>query len=112
MNSTVGAFCQGFPENLLGACRTCGNYDHFAAVLFLLAQGFFQRVSVGFVHFVRDVFTNPGAALIELKRRILLRDLLHADQNLQLSPRLTQQQSEANHTLNYVGVGAKLFSID
>ena len=53
------------------------------AVLFLLAQRFFERVGVGLVHFVGNVFADPGGGFVELERCILLRHLLHANQDFQ-----------------------------
>ena len=81
MNGAVGAFRQSFAQYLLRAGRTDGDDDYFAAILFFLAQGFFQRIGVGLIHFIRDVFANPGARLIQLERGILLRDLLDANQD-------------------------------
>jgi len=52
-------------------------------VFFLLAKRLFQRVRVGLVHFVGDIFTDPGAGFVEFERGIFLRNLLHADQNFQ-----------------------------
>ena len=81
MNGAVGAFRQSFAQYLLRSGWTYGDDDHFAAILFLLAQGFFQRVGVGLIHFIRNVFANPGALRIQLERSILLRNLLDANQN-------------------------------
>ena len=35
------------------------------------------------VHFVRHIFADPRAALVELQRCVFLRHLLHANQDLQ-----------------------------
>jgi hypothetical protein len=81
MDSTVGTLGQGFAQHLAGTRRARGNYDHLATVLFLLAKRFFQGVGVGFVHFVGNVFADPGSGLVEFKRGIFLGDLLHAHQD-------------------------------
>jgi hypothetical protein len=47
-------------------------------MLFLLPQGFFQRVGVRLVDLIGDVFANPGAGVVQLERRIFLRYLLDA----------------------------------
>src|SRR5437899_5306630 len=82
MNGAVSALGESFAQNLLRASWPRGDYHHLAAVLFLLTQRLFERISVRLIDFVRDVFSDPGAALIQLERRVLLRHLLHADQNL------------------------------
>src|SRR5439155_15949759 len=82
MDSPVRAFGQSFPQNLLRSLGTGRDNDYFPAVLLFLAQSFFQRVSIWLVHFVRNIFTNPGAGLVQLERRIFLRNLLHANQDL------------------------------
>src|SRR5216684_6040668 len=56
-------------------------------MLFFLAQGFFEREGVRFIDFVGNVFPDPGTALVQFERRIFLRHLFDADQNLQQSPR-------------------------
>src|SRR5258708_4902812 len=81
MNRAVGALGQSFAQHLLRARRPGGNHHDFATVLFLLAQRFFERISVGLVDFIGDVFANPRAAFVQFQRGVLLRDLLHADQN-------------------------------
>ena len=86
MDGAVRALRQGFAQNLLGARGTGGDDDHFSAVLFFLAQRFFEREGVRFIDFVRNIFADPGAGLVQLERRIFLRHLLHADQNLHQSP--------------------------
>ena len=82
MNGAIGALGQGLAQHLLGARRTGGNDDDFAAVLLFLAKGLFERVGVRLIHFVGDVFANPGAGFVEFEGGVLLRHLLHADQNL------------------------------
>ena len=60
MDAAVGAFCQGFLNGLLDALRTHGEGDDFAAVFFFEAEGFFQSVTVGLVHFEANVgFLDP-----------------------------------------------------
>ena len=85
MNRAIGALGQRFAQHLLGTRGTAGNHHDFALVLFALAERLFQRKSIGFVHFVGDVFANPRAAFVELERCIFLRHLLHADQDFQTS---------------------------
>src|SRR3954462_11084385 len=51
-------------------------------MLFLLSQRLFECVCVRLVHFVRNVFTDPGATLVQLEWCVLLRHLLHANQYL------------------------------
>ncbi len=82
MDGAIRALGQGFAQNLLGARRTGCNDHHFAAVLLFLAQRFFEREGVRLVDFVGNVFADPGAGLVQLERRIFLRHLFHADQNL------------------------------
>ena len=85
MDRAIGALGQRLAQHLLRARRAGGNDDDFAAVLFFLAQRLFQRVGVGLVHFVGDIFANPRPALIQLERGVFLRDLLHAHQDLHRS---------------------------
>ena len=82
MDGAVGALGQRLAQNLLRARRAAGDDHYLAAMLFLLAQRLFQRVGVGLVHFVGNIVANPRAALVQLERRVFLRDLLHADQDL------------------------------
>ncbi len=83
MNGTVRALGQRLAKHLLRPRRPGGNGDHFPAMLFFLPQSFFERKRVRLIHFVRNILTNPSPRLIQLERRILLRNLLHAHQNLQ-----------------------------
>ena len=80
--NAVRAFCQRLAQNLLRPRRTGGNDDYFPTVLFLLAECFFERERVRFIHFVGDVLADPGTGLVQLERSVLLRHLFHADQNL------------------------------
>ena len=82
MDGAIGALGQGLAQYLLRARRAAGDDHHFSAVLLFLAQRLFQRVGVRLVHFVGNIFANPRAALVQLQRRVFLRDLLHADQDL------------------------------
>ncbi len=66
MDGTISALCQRLAQHLLRPGRTGGNDHHFATVLLLLAESFFERVSVRLVHFVRNIFANPGARFAEL----------------------------------------------
>src|SRR5947209_9439546 len=81
MNGTVSALGQRLAEYLGGTGRSRRDYNHFAPVLFFLTQGFFERVRIGLIDLVGNVLPNPGAALVEFERSVLLRDLLHADQD-------------------------------
>ena len=63
VDGAIRALGQGFTQHLLGARRTGGDDDHFPAVLFFLAQGFFEREGVGLIDLVGDVFADPGAGL-------------------------------------------------
>src|ERR1039458_1829465 len=83
MNGAVGAFGQGFAQHLLGARRTGGDHHYFPAVLLFLSESFFQSVGIGLIHFVGNIFANPSAGFVKFKGDILLRDLLHADENFQ-----------------------------
>ena len=83
MNGAIGALGQSLPQDLLGAGGAGGDYDNVSAVFLLLPQRLFQRKGVGLIDFVGNVFANPGAGFVELQRRIFLRHLFHADQNLQ-----------------------------
>ena len=83
MNGAIGAFGQAFAENLLGAARARGDYNHLPAMLFLLPQRLFQRVGIRLVDLVGNVLVNPCTGLVQLQRRVFLRNLLHADQDLQ-----------------------------
>ena len=102
MNGAVGALGQRLAQHLLRPRRTGGDHHHFAAVLFPLPQRLFQRIRVGFVHLIAHVFTNPGCPLIQLQRRVLLRYLLHANQDLHPAPRWkfnwTQEQHQSSST--------------
>ena len=82
MNGAVRTFGQSLPQNLLGSGGTGSDDDYFSAVFLLLTESFFERVSIRLVHFVRHVFTNPSAGLVQLQRSIFLRNLLHANQDL------------------------------
>ncbi len=83
VDGAVSALGQSFAQHLLGAGRAGSDDHHFSGVLFLLAQRLFQREGVRLVHFIRDVFADPGRGFVELERRIFLRHLLHANQDFQ-----------------------------
>src|SRR6185312_11560183 len=57
------------------------DYDYLSAVLFFLTQGLFQGEGVRLIDFVRHIFADPGAGLVQLEGRIFLRHLFHADKN-------------------------------
>ena len=60
VNAAVGALGQRFLDRLLHALRAHRKRHHFAAVLFLEAQGFFERKAVGLVHLESDIgFADP-----------------------------------------------------
>ena len=80
VNAAVGALGESFLDGLLGALRTHRNRDDFAAVLFLQAQRFFERVGIRLVGFKSDVgFANPRAAIDNRERRIFGGNLLDAN---------------------------------
>jgi len=66
-------------------------------MLFLLPQSLFQCVSIGFVHFIRDVFADPRSAFIQLQRSIFLWDLLHAYQDLHPAPQTPAMAGKLLH---------------
>ena len=82
MDGAVRALRQRLAQNLLRPRRTGGNDNYFAPMLLFLAERFFEREGVRLIDFVRNVFADPGAGFVQLERRILLRHLFHADQNL------------------------------
>ena len=60
VDAAVGAFGEGFFDGLFHAFGTHGEGDDFAAVFFFEAEGFFEGVAVGLVHFEADVgFFDP-----------------------------------------------------
>ncbi len=60
VNGAIGAFGQGFLDGLLHALGTHGKGDDFAAVFFFQAEGFFESVAIGLIHFETDVgFLDP-----------------------------------------------------
>ena len=81
VDRAIGALGEGLTQNLGGTGRASGDHNHFSAVFFFLPQGLLKGVGVGLIDLVGDVFPNPGAGFIELEGRVLLRDLLHADQD-------------------------------
>src|SRR5271154_4427595 len=82
MDRPICALGESLAQYRLGAGRAGGDRDYLAAVLFLLSQRLFEGIGIGFVHFVRDVFANPGPGFIQLERRVFLGDLLDTDKNL------------------------------
>jgi hypothetical protein len=84
VDAAIGALGQGFFDGLLGALGAHGDGDHFAAVLFLQAQGFFEGVGVGLVGFKADIgFADPGAAFGDGERRVLGGNLFDANADFQ-----------------------------
>ena len=84
VDGAVRALGQGFAQHLLRTRRAGSDDHHFSSMFFSLAQRFFEGESVGLVHFIRDVFADPGRSLVQLERCILLRHLLHANQDFQM----------------------------
>ncbi len=80
MDGAIRPFRQGFAQHLLGARGAGGNDHNLAAVLFFLTQRFFEGEGVGLIDFIRHVFADPGAGLVQFEWRILLRHLFHADE--------------------------------
>ncbi len=80
VDAAVCALGQGFLDGLFYAFGAHGDGDHFAVVLFLQAQGFFERVAVGLVGFKADVgFANPRAAFDDGEGRVLGGNLFDAN---------------------------------
>ena len=76
MDAAFGALGQRFLDGLLRALRPHRNGHHFAAVLFLQAQRFFEREAVRLVRFKSDVgFANPCAAIGDGQAAHLSREL-------------------------------------
>src|SRR5437879_2567855 len=69
--------------HLLRPRRTARDHHNLAFMLLSLPQRLFERIGVRLVDLVGNVFANPRARVIELQGCILLRHLLHANQNLQ-----------------------------
>ena len=89
VDAAIGAFGEGFLDCLLGALGAHRNGDDFAAVLFLQAQCFFERVAIGLVCFESDVgFANPRAAFDDGEGRIFGGNLFDADSDFQDSSEL------------------------
>ncbi len=81
VNGAVSAFCESFLDGLLHTLWTHGKDDHFAAMLFLEAQRFFERVTVGLVHLEADVgLLDPVSS--NRQRRVLRGNLLNADDDV------------------------------
>ena len=77
MNRAVRALRQRFLDGLLHALRAHRKSDYFAAVLFLEAKSFFERVAVRLVHLEADVgFLDPVSG--DGQRRVFRRNLLDA----------------------------------
>ena len=66
MNGAIGAFGQCLANGLRCARGAGAQRHHFAAVLFLQAQRFFERESVGLVDFETEIaLLNPTAAGVD-----------------------------------------------
>ncbi len=83
VDGAIRALGQRLAQHLLGARRAARDHDYFSLMLFPLAQGFFERVGIGLIDFIGNIFADPGTGFVQLERRIFLRDLLHTDQNFQ-----------------------------
>ena len=106
VDAAVGALGQRFLDGLLGALRAHGERHDLAAVLFLQAQGFFEREAVRLVHLEADVgFANPQAVIGDAQRRILGGNLLDADGDLSWL-RLTQSCATLPALEEQRGIGA------
>ena len=86
MNGAVGSLGQRLAQHLLRPRRTGGDHHHLATIFFLLPHRLFQRIGVRLVHLIANILAEPGRALIQLQRRIFLRYLLHANQDLHAAP--------------------------
>ena len=81
MDAAVGAFGQRFLDGLLDAFGAHAEGDHFSAVFFFQAEGFFKGVAVRLVHFEADVrFLDPVSG--DGERGIFGRNLLDADDDI------------------------------
>ena len=82
VNAAVGALGQRFLDRLLHALRAHRHRDHFAAVLFLQAQGFLERETVRLVHLKSDVGFADPACVGDGQRSVFGGNLLDADDDL------------------------------
>jgi len=81
VDGAVGALGESFLDGLLDAFRAHREDDDFPAVLFLEAEGFFEGVAVGFVHFKADVgFLDPVSG--DGQRGVFCGDLFDADEDV------------------------------
>ena len=82
VNGAIGALGQRFANGLRGARGSGAQRDHFAAVLFLQLQRFFERVSIGLVDLEgKIVLLNPTAAGVDAELRVARGDLLDGDED-------------------------------
>ena len=80
MQRAVGALGQSFLDGLLGARRSERGEHHFAAVLFLQAQAFFEREDIRLVDFKTEVgFLHPGAGRVQPQHGVTGGNLLDAN---------------------------------
>src|SRR5258707_568481 len=85
VDATIGALGESFLDGLLHAFGAERERDDFAAVLFLQAKRFFERVGVGLVHFEADVrLFDPVAG--DGERSVLGGNLFDADENVHVVP--------------------------
>src|SRR5262249_30089751 len=105
MDGTVRALRERLAKHLLRPRRSCCDGYNFPAVLFFLPQRLFEGKSIRFVDFVGNVLTNPRAAFVQLKRSILLRHLLHANQDLQGISSSVDEVSKRNSIDDDSGLG-------
>ena len=62
MNAAVGALGERFLDGLLHALWPHRDGDHFAVLLFLQPQSFFERIRIGFIRLETNFgFANPRA---------------------------------------------------
>ena len=89
MDSAVRALGQRFLDGLLHALGAHGKRDHFAAMFFLQAQSFFERVTIRLVHLESDIgFLDPVSG--DGERRVFGGNLLDTHDNFHdifLSPK-------------------------
>src|SRR5581483_3240239 len=82
MNGTVCAARQRFANHLRDPRRSTRADDDFAAVLFLEAQRFFERVRIRFVHLEAGIaFADPGLRVVQTRLPFARRNLFDADGN-------------------------------
>ena len=95
VDAAIGALGQRFLDGLLHALRAHGNGDHFAAVLFLQAQGFLERVSCpARSSQSRCRFRGSSRRSVMAQRSVLGGHLLDANDDLHRVPIASRRAGE------------------